>query len=932
MFIFVQKIPKSRLCSLISPLVLSLALGSSACFATTNYLSNALAYSEKGDYNSAIIELKNLLQDEPRNAAGRLLIGKTYIQKKDFLTGIKELEQARTLGASSPDWLVPLTRGYLLSGQFNKALGSRNYLNDLTQENQAELLAILGHARLGKNQIVEAKETFQQALALHNNVYAILGQVKIATAEERTEDSLRLLDTALSIEPRNLEALTAKAQVLAVQDQFDAALNIITQALAVDSGSDQALLVRSELKIRSGDLMAARRDAEKVLNSNVHNPQANFILARLQLQAKEYKAARTSAEKVLRVAPNHTMSYLVLGTAHFSLQNFDQSKFYLEKFTAAQPSHIAAARLLGATYIELGDAKSTIELLGPIDATLDHQDAQLLNVLGQAYLREGDNKKGTEVLNRALSIDPGSQGIHAQLAFETLASGDTNAAIAQLEGAVEQTDSTEQTRVLLILSYIRLDQQEKAAAAIDKAIKQHPRKGVFYYLQGLAVLAQNNTGAARDAYKTAIEVQPDYIPGYLMLADLDIQNNDFEAAKNNYQKVLEIAPNHLQTQIFLARLGAREGNPQSIIRWLTKAKEGNPESIAPVADLVNYYLQTNQFDKALAEARQFSTGRKIDAASLSLLAQVYVAQKDYKKASSYLQEIIALNKDDINHRMQLAQISTAEQEFEDALGYITDVLIIAPNHVPALVGKTGVLIQLKRVDEADRSVEEFSRLYPDSYLNYRLKGDLLSAKKRSGEATIAYEQAYAITKTSYLVNVLGYLYYQSNQLQKATQALTEYLAEFPNDTNNRLRLASTYQQLEQNKEAAEQYETVIEQENENLAALNNLAWLYWLEEDKRSLEIAQKAYQLAPDDSAVADTYGWIMLHKGNKKDALSIIQSTAFRVPANPDIRYHLAKALYANGKKDQAHKEVSRLLRDYSGFEEENAAKQLLLTLEAH
>jgi len=931
MFVSLQKIPKSRLCTLINTLVLSLALGSNACIAASDYLVNAWTYFEKNDYNSAIIELKNLLQEEPRNAAGRLLIGKIYIQEKDFLAGIKELEKARTLGVSSREWLVPLTRGYLLSGQFDRALDSRNYLNDLTQENQAELLAILGNARLGKNQIIEAKEAFKQALVLHNNVYAILGQVKIATVEERAEDSLRLLDKALLIEPENLEVLTTKARILAAQDQFDAALNVANQALAIDSASDQALLVRSELNIRSGDISAARSDAETVLNSNAHNPQANFILARLQLQAQEYKAAQVSLEKVLRVAPNHTMTYLVLGSVHFSQKNFDQSQFYLEKFTTAQPSHIAATRLLGATYIELGDAKSTIELLAPIDATLDHQDAQLLNVLGQAYLREGSYEKGTEALNRALAIDPDIKGTRIQLALGKLAGGDIDAAVTQLEGAVEQAGSTVQTSVMLILSYMRLNQQEKAVAAIDKAIKQYPKTGAFYYLEGLVMLAQNKTSAARDAYKTANEAQPDYIPGYLALADLDIQNDDFEAAKNNYQKALDIAPNHLKTLLLSARLSEREGNPQSMIRWLLKAKEGNPEAIAPVTGLVNYYLQTNQPDKALAEARQFSTGREKNTASLSLLARVYMAQEEYKKANVYLQEIIVLQPNDISHRMQLVQISSAERKFEDVLGYINDVLGIAPNHIPALVAKIGVLIELKQLDDAETSIAEFSGLYPDSHLNQRLKGDLLLAEKQPEDAIIAYERAFVINKTSYLVNALGHLYSQSNQLQKAIQAVAEYLVEFPDDTNNRLRLAFTYQQLKQNKDAIEQYETVIERENGNHAALNNLAWLYWIEGDERSLDAAQKAYQLVPKDSAIADTYGWIMLHKGDKKDALSIIQTTATRTPANPDIRYHLAKALYENGNKDQARKEVSRLLRDYSGFEEESAAKQLLSTLEA-
>ena len=78
------------------------------------------------------------------------------------------------------------------------------------------------------------------------------------------------------------------------------------------------------------------------------------------------------------------------------------------------------------------------------------------------------------------------------------------------------------------------------------------------------------------------------------------------------------------------------------------------------------------------------------------------------------------------------------------------------------------------------------------------------------------------------------------------------------------------------------------------------------------------------------DTYGWIMLHKGNKSKALDLIRKAVSRSPANPGIRYHLVKALADNGDKTQAKKEVSRLLRDYNGFEEETAARELAANLE--
>ena len=152
----------------------------------------------------------------------------------------------------------------------------------------------------------------------------------------------------------------------------------------------------------------------------------------------------------------------------------------------------------------------------------------------------------------------------------------------------------------------------------------------------------------------------------------------------------------------------------------------------------------------------------------------------------------------------------------------------------------------------------------------------------------------------------------------------------PGDHQNRLRLASLYQQIGQNTPAIEQYEKVDDAISGNVVALNNLAWLYWLENSSKALVTAEKAYQLAPDTAAVVDTYGWIMLHQGSKSKALDLIRKAVSYNPANPDIRYHLVKALADNGDKAQAKKEVSRLLRDYGDFEEETAARALAAKLE--
>jgi Tfp pilus assembly protein PilF len=52
-----------------------------------------------------------------------------------------------------------------------------------------------------------------------------------------------------------------------------------------------------------------------------------------------------------------------------------------------------------------------------------------------------------------------------------------------------------------------------------------------------------------------------------------------------------------------------------------------------------------------------------------------------------------------------------------------------------------------------------------------------------------------------------------------------------------------------------------------------LRGLYQQVKDKRATEIAERAYKLKPDNPAVADTLGWILVEQGSATRAVQVLQ-----------------------------------------------------------
>ena len=113
------------------PGALALALGSlllvAACDEAANmtaqdHLAKAEEHRTQGDLAASVIELKNAIQKDPKNAQARLLLGTSQLQRGDLRSAEKELLRARDLGSAPSDLAEPLGRTLLLLGQHRQVL------------------------------------------------------------------------------------------------------------------------------------------------------------------------------------------------------------------------------------------------------------------------------------------------------------------------------------------------------------------------------------------------------------------------------------------------------------------------------------------------------------------------------------------------------------------------------------------------------------------------------------------------------------------------------------------------------------------------------------------------------------------------------------------------------------------------------------------
>ncbi|MFA6068804.1 MAG: tetratricopeptide repeat protein [Janthinobacterium sp.] len=134
-------LPAAALCC---TLLLPLLTGCHGTQSSASLLAEAQQYRQKGEARAAIIQLKNLLQQEPDNAAARLLLGSIYIDTGEALSAEKELRKAKSLGLAAQQVMPLLGKAWLMLGQFDKVLAE--IADDAAQP--ASVLALRGDALL----------------------------------------------------------------------------------------------------------------------------------------------------------------------------------------------------------------------------------------------------------------------------------------------------------------------------------------------------------------------------------------------------------------------------------------------------------------------------------------------------------------------------------------------------------------------------------------------------------------------------------------------------------------------------------------------------------------------------------------------------------------------------------------------------------------
>lgn len=896
--------------------------------------SDPLAEAEnlvaKGQLRAAEIQLKNAVRSDPKNMAAHYRLAVVQLQLGNAAAAEHEAKEARA-GGYDPEHTVPfIAQTYLLQQKYRELLDDFPTEQGSNTERSGVLVA-RGYAQLALGKSDEARTSFAEAQKLAPDQSGpLLAEAKVLMGQGQIAAAEPLLDHALQVDPKSSDARLAKAQLLRLNGKLDQARSMLDELLTTNPGYVSGRLARAEILLGQNKDAAAKADLDAVLATQPGNGAAIYLGALLAAKNKDYNKANADLQRIARALPSIPRGYYVLALVQYNLQQFEQAEDAARRYAARNPDDLAGHKLLGAVELALKRPADAVEALAKFEND-DKVDAHALDLLGRAYSQVGKTAESLAAFSKAVKLAPDNAALRMQLGGSQIRAGNQKEGIADLEKSLELAPLAPAAETLVVMQ-LQAGKWDEAVEVAKKLQEKESGSPVAGNLLGMIALTRFDLDGAHATFAEVAAKHPDFLPAQLNLARVLELDGKTDEAEQVLQKLQKSRPADVVVLARLVELLSRTGKLDSAIAVTEQAHVANPNDQNITIGLINLFIGHNDKDKALALARRESgSNQAVNIPLILARARAEAAAGLNGEAADTYRRLIEIAPSNISYRRELGRVLFSSGDVAGAQRAIDQALEIAPQASALVQDRIAIAFKAAGVDGALAAAKQLQATHPDLPTSAALEGDAYMIAGQYAQAADAYAASFKRSPSTLLAIDVARAKSGAGDTEGAAAVLREWVTTNPNDKTALAMLGDYDLTARRFDMAKKELEAASETRSPNPIVLNNLAWLLQKSGDARARSVAERAFLAGPNLPPVKDTLGWILVQQGQAGAAIGLLQE-ASRAGGqkNPDIQYHLAAALNAIGRRDEALTVLTELFKGQQpNFDDKPEAEKLYAEL---
>lgn len=618
---------------------------------------------------------------------------------------------------------------------------------------------------------------------------------------------------------------------------------------------------------------AVQKSAEQSSQADAYLYFAEGHLQELQYELTNNADAAAQSidlyKKALAINPNSAVIKERLAEIYAKSQHIRDALTQAQEALKIDPDNLDAHRLLARIYVrslgdlEAGDVQQealakAVEQFQAI-LKLDPRDTYSSLWLARLYRFQNKHDQAEQVLRSVVRQDPGNEPAIEQLAQLLIDESRSQEAVDLLGEAVGDSSSPD-IYDLLGDAYSQSKDFAKAEEAYRKAVDADPDDPGHRHGLAQALMEQDKYTAALEQFKKLSELEPGNWENQLRASQLERRLGQFDQAEASLARARQIAPGNLEILYNEALLDQDEGRFDDGIKLLTDAIAGmkNQPGANPNALGVLY----------------------------EQLGHIYREQGNYQSALEAFQEMAKANPGSAK-RAQMLTIDTYREshDIDRAIAEAKKAHDADPKSQDATV--TLALLYGEKSDTA-QGTRLLQALLRGSATDQEIYLDIAQVQARGKKYADAEQSA---AKAEQLAH--------GSEEQQAAWTM----------------LGGIYQNEKKYEEAERQFRKVLDANPNNPEVLNNFG--YMLADRGVRLEEAtsmiQHALKEQPSNAAYIDSLGWVYYKQNKLAEAEGYLRKAVDREGRDPTILSHLANVYLKLGQNEQAAALFERSLTEW-------------------
>ena len=594
-----------------------------------------------GRFEDAQSRAQRVLERQPRNVEALLLNANALARLKKLDDALAGVEEAISIEPERASLYRALAGVQMLRGERDDALASYRKAVEVDPKSVPARLA-MAHFWASDGKLVEAEQELKAALQADPQnttanralaeLYLVTGRVALAEPLIKTaagaakggDGAIMLGDFYL----RTRRQQEAKAQYEAVTPEMGrnfvvarvrlaaiaraagdsvTALDQVAKGLSKAPNDASALALRSSLLREKGDVAGAMSAAKEAVTANPNSASAQFALGRAHEASREVDLAIAAFQRAAQLDANFVDVDLELAGLYLETGQVDAADTWAQSALKKAPESIPALLAVSSVSLAKRDVQAAEPVIRRLTARLP-RDPRVLNKVGQLELLKRNRAGAQAAYEKVLETDASNTEALAGFVGIQLQAKRYDLVKSRINAAVQKSPKDGQLLVISARAHAVMQDYARAEQLLRSAIEVSPDLMDGYSLLARILVVEGKADTALKEMEALAARKPD-LPGPHLMAGFiyGIQQKKSEA-KAAYRRALDIDPKTPIAANNLAYLMADDGeNLDEALELAQLAKQMMPKA-SDVSDTLGWvYYKRGLYGPAvdaLREARE----------------------------------------------------------------------------------------------------------------------------------------------------------------------------------------------------------------------------------------------------------------------------------------------------------------------------------------